>query len=151
MCWVPSQYWPPLSLSAQKSKLGQMLKQNIQHSRGTRLLARKLVGTREKTCTNHNINCSLSCTSPRLLQLNSMTLEITNSLDEQMKKTPKVSIAPRRPGDDWTCSTTLMVCPTGHLAPGPLSIGAYFEKRWSGYQETFGSISMTEIVSGAHF
>ena len=38
-----------------------------------------------------------------------------------------------------------------HLAPGPLSIGAYFEKRWSGYQETFGSISMTEIVSGAHF
>ena len=40
---------------------------------------------------------------------------------------------------------------TNHLAPGPLSIGAYFEKRWSGYQETFGSISMTEIVSGAHF
>ena len=134
MCWVPSQYWPPLSLSAQKSKLGQMLKQNIQHSRGTRLLARKLVGTREKTCTNHNINCSLSCTSPRLLQLNSTTLEISNSLDEQMKKTPKVSIAPRRPGDDWTCSTTLMVCPTGGWplrSPTPLLLQDTFAPPWA--------------------
>ena len=32
-----------------------------------------------------------------------------------------------------------------------LSIGAYFEKWWSVHQETFGAISMTEIVSGAHF
>ena len=49
------------------------------------------------------------------------------------------------------CRRFKFVSSVRHLAPGPLSIGAYFEKRWSGYQETFGSISMTEIVSGARF
>ena len=43
-----------------------------------------------------------------------------------------------------------MVSDHAHLAPSPLSIGAYLEKRCSGYQETFGAISMTEKVSGAH-
>ena len=33
----------------------------------------------------------------------------------------------------------------------PPCIGAYFEKWRSGYQETLGAISMTEVVSGGHF
>ena len=52
---------------------------------------------------------------------------------------------------DWSDMESESESDSGHLAPGPLSIGAYFEKWWSGYQETFGAISMTEIVSGAHF
>ena len=55
--------------------------------------------------------------------------------------------------DIWEISlkvTSAPAAPAAHLAPGPLSNGAYLEKRRSWYQETLGVISMAEKISGTH-
>ena len=85
---------PPHFKHKQKSKLGSQplsigphfhfpnVDQNIQHSRGTELLARKLVGTRENMHKSQWKDYSLSCTSPRLLQLNSVPMKISYTQDK---------------------------------------------------------------------